>query len=271
MNCSKVINTIERPGGSLHPSTVNVFCTPHPPKHREIISWQAWKGLFHSLKRNLHLARAKYRRHACALPTAMLLPKGQLRATWETLCISLQYRLHLGKLQEGAWQRYTEPLTIKPASAAVSLQHMGISRCTTMTEGMSRLGGILSSVGVHKILRLCVLPSTSPCQQRPLPFNSDNRTRNTFLYYHRGKFKNKQTKGTKHFLLNPLDAIKRTYILKNRKKKKSPKIIGHDFSVYCTRWRKPVVQIHYFINIYQLFSFIQMNITVYKVKKTRTF
>lgn len=44
MNFSKVINTIERPGGSLHPSTVNVFCTPHPPKHREIISWQAWKG-----------------------------------------------------------------------------------------------------------------------------------------------------------------------------------------------------------------------------------
>lgn len=30
MNCSKVINTIERPGGSLHPSTVNVFLHPTP-------------------------------------------------------------------------------------------------------------------------------------------------------------------------------------------------------------------------------------------------
>lgn len=134
----------------------------------------------------------------------MCAPKGQLHVAWEALCISLQYQLAVPfytweSVQEGAWQRYTEPPTVKPC----------IHSCTATTYGhMYHQDGGHEQAGRDSEETLCA-PFRFPLQQSPLPFNSENRlTRNTILYYHRGMFKKKQTKGTNHFLSNSLDAIR---------------------------------------------------------------
>lgn len=147
---------------------------------------------------------------------------------------------------QSSWQSSPAPATINgPIKMAVG------------TPGMSRPGWMWG----HRILRH---GSLSLPLDSSLLFHSTASTKltwNRIPHYHRDRIK--KNKRHKTFFYNLLDAIKRTHILG----KKSPKIIGHDFSVYCTSWRKPVVQIHYFINIYQSFSFIQMNILVYKIKK----
>lgn len=103
---------------------------------------------------------------------------------------------------------------------------------------------------VHRILKHC----QSYLKQKPLPWQ---------------RCVKHKTKGTKHFS-NPLDATRRGQIhweRKNERERESPQITGHDPSIYCTRWRKSVVQIHYLINIYVIFFYTNDYSCVQRQKK----
>lgn len=61
--------------------------------------------------------------------------------------ISFPYLLHLGSVEEGAWQRRTEAWEPSPSSPPVPLQQTGLLRCTIRTEDVSRLGRSPKSTG----------------------------------------------------------------------------------------------------------------------------